>query len=92
MSQSVPDELDRRLQAFLLAAEALLTEKTDTAAAVAQEKLNAVWEIVFSLPVYRELKMDEETNYHTFQRLMADGEKWAQVQDRPQRATGCFMR
>ncbi len=25
--------------------------------------------------------MDEESNYHTFERLMADEEKWAQVQD-----------
>ena len=25
--------------------------------------------------------MDEECNYHTFQRLMEDKEKWAQVQD-----------
>ena len=25
--------------------------------------------------------MDKEVNYHTFQRLMADPEKWAQVQD-----------
>ena len=25
--------------------------------------------------------MDEPCNYHTFQRLMADKEKWAQVQD-----------
>lgn len=27
------------------------------------------------------MKMDEECNYHTLQRLMADKEKWAQVQD-----------
>ncbi len=25
--------------------------------------------------------MDRECNYHAFERLMADGEKWAQVQD-----------
>ncbi len=30
---------------------------------------------------FRPLPMDEESNYHTFERLMADEEKWAQVQD-----------
>ena len=64
-----------------LAAVDLLTKKTDSAAAFAQERLNAVWDLVFTLPVYRDLNMDKEVNYHTFQRLMADPEKWAQVQD-----------
>ena len=36
---------------------------------------------LFTLPVYRDLKMDQEANYHTSQRLMANPEKWAQVQD-----------
>ncbi len=75
------DEINRRVKAFVPAARDLLTEKTDSAAALAQERLNAVWKIIFSLPVYRDLKMDEPCNYHTFQRLMADREKWAQVQD-----------
>ena len=62
-------------------ARALLTEKPDSAAALTQERLNAVWELIFALPVYRDLKMDEPCNYHMFQQLMADEEKWAQVQD-----------
>ncbi len=75
------DELNRRVREFVPLARNLLTEKTDSAAALAQERLNAVWELIFALPVYRDLKMDEPCNYHTFQRLMADKEKWAQVQD-----------
>jgi len=75
------NEIDQRVNAFIPAALALLEEKTDSAAALAQEKLNAVWDIVFSLPVYRNLKMDAECNYHALQRLMADKEKWEQVQD-----------
>lgn len=78
---TVLDEIDRRVKTFVPAAKILLTEKTDSAAVLAQEKLNAVWELIFSLPVYRDLKMDEPCNYHMFQRLMADKEKWAQVQD-----------
>ena len=55
--------------------------KTDSAAAFAQERLNAVWELIFALPVYRDLKMDKACCFHTFRRLMADREKWAQVRD-----------
>ena len=81
LEESAFNEIDRRVWELIPSAQALLTEKTDSAAASAQEKLNAVWDVMFSLPVYRELKMDEESNYHTFQRLMADREKWTQVQD-----------
>ena len=81
LDESVLKEIDQRVWKFIPAAQALLTEKTDSAAALAQEKLNAVWDIVFFLPVYRDLKMDEACNYHAFQRLMADQEKWVQVQN-----------
>lgn len=81
LDEALFDEINRRVREFVPLARNLLTEKTDSAAALAQEKLNAVWELIFALPVYRDLKMDELCNYHTFQRLMADKEKWAQVQD-----------
>lgn len=81
LDEQVLHEVDRRVREFVPAAQALLAEKTDSAAASAQEKLNAVWDVIFALPVYRELKMDVESNYHTFERLLADGEKWTQVQD-----------
>ena len=81
LDEAVLDEIDRRVGAFIPAAQALLTEKDIRAARNAQEKLNAVWDMVFALPVYRDLRMDEPCNYHTFERLMADEEKWAAVQD-----------
>ena len=81
MDEAILDEINLRVKALVPAAQRLLTEKTDSAAALAQERLNAVWDIIFSLPVYRDLKMDEESNYNTFQRLMEDKEKWAQVQE-----------
>lgn len=81
LDEAVLDKIARRVKVCISAAVDLLTKKTDSAAAFAQEKLNAVWDIIFTLPVYRDLKMDREVNYHTFQRLMADPEKWAQVQD-----------
>ena len=79
--ETILDEINLRVKAFIPAARNLLIEKTDSAADLAQEKLNAVWDLIFSLPVYRDLKMDEECNYHMFRRLMADRDKWAQVQD-----------
>lgn len=81
LDESVLDEIDRRVREFLTAAQALLTEKTDSAAALAQERLNAVWNLIFTLPVYRDLPVDKENSYHLFEQLMADEEKWAQVQD-----------
>lgn len=81
LEESVLDELDRQAWEFVPTAQTLLTEKTDSAAISAQEKLNAVWDIIFSLPVYRNLNMDIECNYHTFERLRADEEKWTQVQE-----------
>ena len=81
LDESILDEIDRRVRLFIPAARKLPTEKTDSAAALAQERLNAVWELIFALPVYRDLKMDKACCFHTFRRLMADREKWAQVRD-----------
>lgn len=80
MDESVLDEIDRRVREFIPAAQTLLEKKTDSVAALAQERLNAVWDVLFTLPVYRDLPMDEENSHHLFARLMADEEKWAQMQ------------
>ena len=64
LDEETPTEIEQRALALLPPAQDLLKEKTDRAAASAQEKLNAV----FALPVYRELRMDEACNYHTFER------------------------
>lgn len=81
LDESVLNEIDRRVRKLIPTSQALLKEKTDSTAVLVQERLDAVWDTIFSLPVYRDLPMDEETNYHTFRRLIADEEKWAQVQD-----------
>lgn len=75
LDEAVLNEISQQVNTFIPVALTLLEEKTDSAATLAQEKLNAVWDVVFSLPVYRDLKMDEPCNYHTFERLMADEEK-----------------
>jgi len=80
MEESVFDELDQRVREFAPAAWDLLKKKTNSAAASAQEKLNAVWDIIFTLPVYRDLNMDYDCNYHALENLFTDRGKWAQVQ------------
>ena len=79
MDESVLDELDRRVQEFVPAAWNLFHKKTNSAAVSAQEKLNAVWDTIFSLPVYRDLNMDFDCSYHALENLFADREKWEHV-------------
>lgn len=81
MDEAVLNEVDRRVQAFLLTVAALLREKTNSAACSAQEKLNAVWDLIFKMPVYRELPMDLETSYRLLPLMFSDQSKWNEVQD-----------
>ncbi|MFY0390462.1 hypothetical protein ACOMD2_17465, partial [Hominicoprocola fusiformis] len=81
MDEEVLDEIDRRMEEFIPAARDLLSKKTNSAVAFAQKKLNAVWDIIFTMPVYRDLNMDLELSYHLLERLYEQKEKWAQVQD-----------
>ena len=53
LDESILDEIDRRVRLFIPAARRLPTEKTDSAAVLAQERLNAVWELIFALPVLK---------------------------------------
>lgn len=80
LSEDILNTIDHRVQDFLPAAQRLLTEKTDSAVASAQEKLNAVWDVVFTLPVYRDLKLDEVCSYHALEHLLTDEDKWIQIQ------------
>lgn len=82
MDNTIIGEIVRRVTGFSEAAHALLKENTEAAARSAQEKLNAVWEVVFSLPVYRDLQIDTEYSYHMMKRLFADKVKWERVRTR----------
>ena len=64
LEDAVLDEIDRRVGEFIPLAWALLTEKTDSAAVLAQEELNAVWDVVFTLPSYRDLKKEYRRAYN----------------------------
>ena len=75
LDDAVLTEIDRRTSAFMSAAAAIFTEKTDSAARSAQEKLNAVWDLVFELPLYRDLEMDLDTARNLFPLLFSDQDK-----------------
>ena len=47
LDESILDEIDRRVRQFIPAARKLPAEKTDSATVLAQERLNAVWELIF---------------------------------------------
>ena len=55
-------EIDRRVDGFMSAVWMLLQKKTDSAARSMQEQINAVWDLIFDLPVYRNLRLDSEHN------------------------------
>ena len=81
LDDAVLAEIDRRINDFMSAAAAIFTEKPDSAAASAQEKLNAVWDLVFELPLYRDLEMDLDTAHNLFPLLFSDQEKWNEALD-----------
>lgn len=81
LDDDVLAELDRRIEKMIPAVKNLIQEKTDSAARSAQELLSAVWDLIFSFPVYRDLNMDIWTANNLFPLLLSDPEKWAEVQD-----------
>lgn len=81
LDDAVLTEIDRRINDFMSAAAAIFTEKTDSAACSAQEKLNAVWDLVFELPLYRDLEMDLDTAHNLFPLLFSDQKKWNEALD-----------
>ncbi len=73
--------IDQRAKDFISAVWPLLQEKTDSAASSAQERLNAVWDLIFELPVYRSLRLDTETSRNLFPALLSDQAKWSETLD-----------
>jgi hypothetical protein len=81
LDEAVLNEIEQRIDAFLPLALGMLQQKTDSAACSAQEKLNAAWDLIFTLPLYRELSMDLETTYQLLPLMFSDKEKWDEVFD-----------
>lgn len=74
-------KINRRVNEFMSAVAGIFMEQTDSAVRSAQAKLNAVLDLVFELPLYRELEMDQDTAYYLSPLLFSDREKWAEALD-----------
>lgn len=85
-------ELDVRIGKLIPAVKGMFTEKTDSAARSAQEQLNAVWDLIFGLPVYRNLKPDKWSAYNLFPLLLSDQEKLAAASDERSEVHQMFRR
>lgn len=85
-------ELDRRIENLIPAVKNLIQEKTDSAACSAQELLCAVWNLLFSFPVYRDLNMDTWTANNLFPLLLSNPEKWVEVQDAASEGHAMFQK
>ncbi len=72
--------IDQRVSDFISAVWTLFQEKTDSASST-QERLNAVWDLIYELPVYRNLHLDMETSRNLFPALLSDPGKWAETLD-----------
>jgi len=85
-------ELDRRIEKLMPTVKSLIQEKTDSAARSAQELLCAVWDLIFSFPVYRDLNMDIWMANNLFPLLLSDPEKWVEVQEVGTQGHAMFQR
>jgi hypothetical protein len=72
-------EIEKRISVFQVEIRELLEQKNNSAVFPAQEKLNAVWDVVFTLPFYRDLPMDERSSRNLFPMLLSDKKKWNEV-------------
>ncbi len=69
-------EIEKRIKAFLTEMRGLQKQKNDSAVFPLQKKLNAAWDVIFNLPIYRDLAMDDWTSRNLFPMLLADEDKW----------------
>ena len=92
LDSAVLTELDRQIDGLIPTEKNLFQEKTDSAACSAQEQLNAVWDLIFDLPVYRALELDKWSAYNLFPLLFSDQEKLATASDKRSEAHQMFRR
>ena len=81
MDPELLTRIHEKAQTFAPAVDRLFKEKTHAAAVVAQEKLNDLWDLMLTLPVYRDLNMDLPLSYNFLPIMLEKKEKWSQMQD-----------
>ena len=84
-------EIDKRVREFTTGMRALLNHKNNDAVIPLQEKLNAVWDVIFTLPFYRDLPLNIHSSRNLLTMLFADTQKWAEVFQANSKGNKMFM-
>jgi hypothetical protein len=79
MDEQILAEIDKRVREFTIGMRALFINKNNDAVIPLQEKLNAVWDVIFTLPFYRNLPLDIRSSRNLLPMLLTDKRKWAEV-------------
>jgi len=79
MDEQILTEIDKRVREFTTGMRALFINKNNDAVIKLQKKLNAVWDVIFTLPFYRDLPLDIHSSHNLLPMLLADKQKWAEV-------------
>jgi len=79
LDEVVFDQIEQSVRKFLPSVLIFLQKKTDSAAQIAQKNLNRIWDMIFQLPVYRDLHMDIDTSYNLFPDLLSTQDKWNEI-------------
>jgi hypothetical protein len=91
INEQILTEIDKRVREFTTGMRALFKHKNNDAVIPLQEKLNAVWDVIFTLPFYRDLPLDIHSSHNLFPMLFADKQKWAEVFQDNSKGNKMFM-
>lgn len=76
LDEQILTEIDKRVSEFSKEMRGLFKHKNSGAIIPVQEKLNAIWDVIFILPFYRDLTLDINTSRNLFPMLLEDKQKW----------------
>jgi len=91
MDEQILTEIDKRVREFSTGMRALFKHKNNDAVTSLQEKLNAVWDVIFTLPFYRDLLLDKHSSLNLLPMLLADKQKWDEVFQNNSEGNKMFM-
>ena len=79
LDEQVLTQTDTHVRKFSKEMRALFKNKNSCIVISVQEKLNAVWDVIFALPFYRDLPLDIRAAYNLFPMLLADKQNWGEA-------------
>ena len=91
MDEQVIAEIDKWVREFTTGMRAMFYHKNNDAVIPLQEKLNAVWDVIFTLPFYRDLPLDIHSSHNLLPMLFADKQKWTEVFQDNSKGNKMFM-